>query len=207
VSGNFAAPRTPEDVLAPETSALLLWDLQNGLAGQSPLLEPLSAVWRKLVDAARANGVLVVRSRHVAPQPELMDDVMRWRVTRRTHGENRPEHYMQPGGGDTAWIPGWEPEPGDLVIEKTVPSLFHATQADARLRAGGIRTLVLTGIATEQGIDFTSRHAHAHGYFTVVAEDGVGSYSQEAHEHGMAVLRKATFIATSDEIAARWADR
>ena len=207
MSGNFAAPRTPADVLAPETSALLLWDLQNGLAGQSPLLEPLSAVWRKLVDAARANGVLVVRSRHVAPQSELMDDVMRWRITRRTHGENRPEHYMQPGGEDTAWVPGWEPEPGDLVIEKTVPSLFHATQADARLRARGIRTLVLTGVATEQGIDFTSRHAHAHGYFTVVAEDAVGSYSQEAHEHGMALLRKATFVATSDEIVARWAER
>jgi nicotinamidase-related amidase len=133
-----------------------------------------------------------------------MDPVTRWRIGRRTHGENRPEHYMQPGGADTAWIPGFEPGPEELVIEKSVPSLFHDTPADARLRARGIRTLVLAGVATEQGIDFTSRHALAHGYFVVVAEDAVGSYSPEAHEHGMALLRRATFVASSEEIIDCW---
>jgi nicotinamidase-related amidase len=197
-------PTRAEDVLDPATCALVLWDLQNGLAGQSPDIDALSVVWRSLYDAARSSGVLIVRSRHVAPAPELMDDVMRWRVTRRTHGERRPEHYMQPGGRDTAWIAGWEPRPGELVIEKSVPSLFHDTEADARLRARGIRALVLAGVATEQGIDFTSRHALAHGYFTVVAQDAVGSYSSEAHEHGMALLRKATFVASSSSIIARW---
>lgn len=197
-------PRTAEDVLEPATTALLLWDLQNGLAGQSSQLDELSAAWRRLYDAARSSGVLVVRSRHLAPPPELMDDVMRWRVTRRGHGENRPEHYMQPGGDDTAWISGWEPRSGEMVIEKTVPSLFHDTQADSQLKARGIRALVLAGVATEQGIDFTSRHALAHGYFTVIAEDAVGSYSPEAHEHGMALLRKATFVVPSRTIISRW---
>jgi len=197
-------PQSAADVLDPRTCAVLLWDHQAGLAGQAPQLEELAAVWRRLRDAAREHGVLIVRSRHVAPRPELMDDVMRWRVTRRAHGENRPEHYLQPGGSDTAWIPGFEPGPDELVIEKTVPSLFHDTQADARLRARGVRTLVLAGVATEQGIDFTSRHAHAHGYFTVVAEDAVGSYTPEAHEHGIALLRRATFVVPSDDIVARW---
>lgn len=197
-------PRSLRDVLAPRSSALLLWDLQQGLAGQSPQLARLSAVWRMLRDAARAHGALIVRSRHVAPRPELMDEVTRWRIGRRTHGENRPEHYMQPGGEDTRWIAGFEPGPDELVIEKSVPSLFHDTPADARLRARGIRTLVLAGVATEQGIDFTSKHALAHGYFTVVAEDGVGSYSSEAHEHGMALLRKATLVARTEEILACW---
>jgi nicotinamidase-related amidase len=200
-----ALPTTVGDVLEPRRTALLLWDLQNGLGGQSPQLQELSEVWRALYDAAAASGVLIVRSRHVAPRPDLMDEVTRWRITRRTHGENRPDHYMQPGGDDTAWIPGWEPSPDELVIEKTAPSLFHLTQADARLRARGIRTLVLAGVATEQGIDFTSRHALAHGYFTVVAQDGVGSYSPEAHEHGMALLRRATFVSPSAQIIERWA--
>lgn len=203
----MAARRDPvvaADVLDPHDSALLLWDLQNGLGGQSPQLEQLSRVWRALYEAAVASGVLVVRSRHLAPRPDLMDDVTRWRISRRTHGENRPDHYMQPGGEDTAWIPGWEPQAHELVIEKTAPSLFHLTQADARLRARGVRTLVLAGVATEQGIDFTSRHALAHGYFTVVAEDAVASYSPEAHEHGIALLRRATFVSPSAEIIARW---
>jgi nicotinamidase-related amidase len=197
-------PTTATDVLDPSTTALLLWDLQNGLAGQSPHLAELEPVWRVLYDAAVAAGVLVVRSRHVAAPPELMDDVTRWRIRKRLHGENRPESYMQPGGQDTAWLPGWEPAAHELVIEKSFPSLFQFTEVDSRLRARGIRAMVLAGVATEQGIDFTSRHALAHGYFTVIAEDGVASYSPEAHAAGMELLRRATFVTPTEQIVARW---
>jgi nicotinamidase-related amidase len=195
-----------DQVLAPEKTALLLWDLQNGLAGQAPGLPELSAAWRRLRDAAREHDVLIVRSRHIAARPDLMDPVTRWRITRRTHGENRPEHYMQPGGEDTAFIPGFEPGPDELVIDKAAPSLFHNTPADTRLRARGITTLVLAGVATDIGIDFTARHAMALGYFVVLAEDAVGSYSSAAHEHAMAILRPAAFVARSEQIIARWAD-
>lgn len=198
-------PEKAADVLRAGSSALVLWDLQNGLAGQSPELSLLSPVWSRLRDAALASGVLVVRSRHAAPRPDLMDDVERWRVSRRTHGENRPECYMQPGGEDTKFIPGFEPGPEEVVIEKTTPSLFHNTPADARLRAGGVRALVLAGVATDIGIDFTARHAMALGYFPVVAEDAVGGFTEAAHEHAMAILRSFAFVASSDEIIENWA--
>lgn len=199
-----AIPTSASDVLRPESTALLLWDLQNGLAGQSPFLAELSPVWRGLMAAARAAGVLIVRSRHAAPRPDLMDPVQRWRISRRTHGENRPEHYMQPGGTDTAFLPDFAPEPDELVIDKSVPSLFHNTEADARLRARGIRTLVLAGVATDIGIDFTARHAMALGYFAVIAEDACGGYTAAAHEHAMAILRPATFVVPSEQIVAGW---
>lgn len=199
-------PQSAADVMVPGKTALLLWDLQNGLAGQAPTVDRLSDVWRKLMAGARENGVLIVRSHHLAPRPDLMDPVTRWRITRRKHGENRPQQYMQPGGEDTAFLPGFEPEPDELVIQKAVPSLFHNTQADARLRAAGITTLVLAGVATDIGIDFTARHAQALGYFTVLAEDALASYTQEAHDHAMAILRPSMFVASSDEIIARWSD-
>jgi nicotinamidase-related amidase len=204
-NGSRPLPETAADVLRGESSALVLWDLQNGLAGQSPELQRLSPVWARLRDAALENGVLVVRSRHAAPRPDLMDDVERWRVSRRTHGENRPEHYMQPGGEDTGFIPGFEPGAEEVVIEKTTPSLFHNTPADARLRARGVRTVILAGVATDIGIDFTARHAMALGYFPVVAEDAVGGFTQAAHDHAMAILRSFAFVAGSDEIIANWA--
>lgn len=198
-------PQSAADLLIdPASCVLVLWDLQAGLAGQSAQLPQLLPVWLKLRAAALDAGILVARSRHLAPPPRLMDAVTRWRITRRTHGENRPEVYMQPGGSDTAWIPGVEPGLTELVIEKAAPSLFHNTAADARFRAAGVRTLILAGVATEQGIDMTSRHAHLHGYFTIVVEDGVASYSAEAHEHGMALLRRMTFVATSAEIISAW---
>lgn len=199
------APRSVRDVLQPAGCALLLWDLQNGLAGQCSELDRLTPVWRRLMTAARDSGALIVRSRHLAPRPDLMDPLTRWRITRRTHGENRPEHYMQPGGQDTEFVEGFEPQPDELVIEKSVPSLFHNTPADARLRARGITTLVIGGVATDIGIDFTARHAMALGYFVVLAEDACASYTREAHEHAMAILRPAVFVTSSDEVVAAWA--
>ncbi len=200
------APQSAADLLLdPRACALLLWDLQVGLAGQSAHLPELLPVWLGLRSAALEAGVLVVRSRHIAAPPRLMDPVTRWRITRRTHGENRPDQYMQPGGADTAWVAGTEPGPTELVIEKAAPSLFHNTAADARLRAAGVRTLVIAGVATEQGVDLTSRHAQIHGYFTVIVEDGVASYSDEAHAHGMALLRRMTYLASSEEILTAWA--
>lgn len=198
-------PAVAADVLQPQSTALLLWDLQNGLAGQAPRLGELSPVWRRLLAAARRHDVLIVRSRHGAPRPDLMDAVERWRISRRTHGENRPEHFMQPGGEDRAWIPGFEPEPDELVIEKTTPSLFQDTAADARLRARGVRTLVMAGVATDIGIDYTARHAMSLGYFPVVVEEAVDSFSPSAHEHGMAILRSFTFVVSADELESAWA--
>jgi nicotinamidase-related amidase len=133
-----------------------------------------------------------------------MDPVERWRIGRRTHGENRPEHYMRPGSPDAAFIPGFEPGPDELVIDKTAPSLFHNTPADARLRARGIRTLVMGGVATDIGIDFTARHAMALGYFPVVAADASGGFADAAHEHAMAILRSFTFVASSEDIIKHW---
>jgi nicotinamidase-related amidase len=195
---------TREQLLHPSRCALLLWDLQNGLAGRSPDLPRLTPVWRRLMGAAREHGVLIVRSRHQAARPDLMDPLTRWRIRRRTHGENRPEHYMQPGGHDTRFIDGFEPEPDELVIEKSAPSLFHNTPADARLRAAGVTTMLLGGVATDIGIDFTARHANAYGYFTTIVEDACGAYTPEAHEHAMAILRSAMLVATSEEVIDVW---
>jgi nicotinamidase-related amidase len=66
-------PRTVQEALVPSETALLLWDLQNGLGGFAWNLDEMVPRWEQLREAARAAGVLVVVSRHVAPRPELMD--------------------------------------------------------------------------------------------------------------------------------------
>jgi nicotinamidase-related amidase len=198
-------PARAADVLDARSCALVLWDLQNGLGGHAPRLPELSPVWQRLREAARASGVLIMRSRHVPPRHDVMDPVERWRISRRKHGENRPEHYLLPGSHDAAFIPGLEPWPEELVIDKAAPSLFHGTPADARLRGRGIRTVVLAGVATDIGIDFTVRHAMALGYFPVIAEDAVAGFTDTAHEHAMAVLRSIAFAEPSDKIIALWA--
>ena len=200
-------PTEPSDLLRPETCALLLWDLQNGLGGHAMDQERLRARWTELRDAARAAGVLIVRSRHIAPPIELMDDTEMWRIMRK-QGVSRQEElqpYMRRGSDDVAFIEGFEPGDDELVIEKSTPSLFVGTAAEARLRGGGIRSIVFAGVATDIGIEFTARHASALGFFPLIADDAVGAYTEAAQARGLACVHSFALATTTDVITAAWA--
>jgi nicotinamidase-related amidase len=88
-----------------------------------------------------------------------------------------------------------------------MPSLFVDTPLDLRLKARGITTVVLAGVATDIGIEFTARHALASGYYSVIAEDATGAYTQEAHERSMAFLRNWGPVVSADEICSIWSPR
>ena len=200
-------PRGSADLLDPRSSALLLWDLQNGLGGRAVDLERLRACWKELRDAARAAGVLIVRSKHVAPPLDVMDDTELWRIMRK-QGVHRLEDlrpYMVRGSADVEFLDGFEPGDDELVIEKTTPSLFVGTPAAAWLRACGIRSIVLAGVATDIGIEFTARHAAALGFFALVVEDAVGAYTLEAQARGLACVRSFALAESTANIVAGWA--
>lgn len=199
-------PQQPADVLRPSESALLLWDLQNGLAGHATNIAELRPKWHELLAQAKASGVLVLRSKHVAPPMRVMRETEVWRIMRR-QGVQRFEDlrpYMQAGCDDGLFLEGFEPGPDEIVIEKSTPSLFVGTAADDRLRGANIRSLVLAGVTTDIGIEFTARHALALGYFPIVVTDGVGSYSQEAQERGLACVRSFAMIETAAGVIRAW---
>jgi len=199
-------PRDLRERIEPDTTALVVWDAQVGLAGRATNLEVIRPNIQALVDAADAAGALVVWSRHVLPPLELMPTAgVDWLVRRQgvaTIGELVP--YMQRGMPTTEFLPGLEPGPEHLVLEKSVPSFFIGTPLDLRLRAAGIRTVVLSGVATEIGIEFTARHALALGYFVVTVEDAVGSYTDEANRTGLEHLRPIGPTPTTREVVAAW---
>lgn len=200
------APRTAEDVLAPATAALLVWDMQNGLGGNASNLTELKPRVQALITAARSAGVQVVWSRHIAPPRDLMNDAEVWRLMRK-QGVGSPQDlqpYMVRGSHDTEFVAGLQPREEDLVIEKSTPSLFVDTPADSRLRSAGIRTIVMAGVATDIGIEFTARHALALGYFPVVASDAVGAYSSEANNRGLDCLETYSFVSPVQRITEAW---
>ena len=55
-----------------------------------------------------------------------------------------------------------------------------------------MRTIVLAGVATDIGVEFTARHAAALGYFSVIAEDATGSYTDEAQARSIGFLKSWT---------------
>lgn len=197
-------PRDLRELIAPATTCLVVWDAQVGLAGRGTNLEMIAPNIRALVDAASAVGTLVVWSRHILPPLDQFPDAgVDWLMRRQgvhTIEELRP--YMQRGMPETEFLAGLSPDPGHIVLEKSVPSFFIGTPLDLRLRALGIRTVVLTGVATEIGIEFTARHALALGYFVVVIEDAVGSYTEEANRSGLEHLRSIGPTPTTLQVVA-----
>lgn len=69
----------------------------------------------------------------------------------------------------------------DVVITKRQWSAFHGTELDLQLRRRAVDTVIVSGIATNFGVEATVRDAFAYNYAPVVPEDAVSSMSAEMH--------------------------
>ena len=200
-------PRSLEELITPAHTTLVVWDLQNGMAGHAFDRDTLVGMVSRLIDAARAAHVQVTWSRHVLPPPAMSSPPTVRDFMRRQNVE-RPEDvtpFMQDGSEQVAFVDGLRPEPGDLVIEKSTRSFFVGTSAELRLRDLDLTTLVLAGASTDQGIEVTARHAFALGLYPVVVEEAVSSRTREAHELGLAFLRLTqTDIVSVDDVVRAW---
>jgi len=91
-----------------------------------------------------------------------------------------------------------------VVITKHRVGAFLGTDLDIVLRANGIRTLVLTGIATSGVVLSTLRYAADADYRIVVVEDCCADRDAEVHRVLMEKVfpRQATIIRAEEAIAA-----
>jgi len=184
-------PLQTKDFLDPRRAALVMWDMQNGLAGRAPRVASIRDNALKLLDAAERQKMPVIWSRHILPPLHLTTGPFLLFLMKKQKVD-RPDKLvptMQAGMEDTNFIDGLAPLPHHIVLEKSQPSLFVDTPLDLRLKTLGVDTLIVCGVATDIGIEFTCRHAAALGYFTVVVEDASGAYSDAAHERSLAFLR------------------
>lgn len=196
-------PRRIEDFLDPRRAALVMWDMQKGLAGRAPNVASIRDNALKLLETAERAGMPVVWSRHILPPIELTTGPFLLFLMKKQKVDDpaRLAPTMQRGGEDTDFIDGLSPKPHHVVLEKSQPSLFVDTPLDLRLKTLGIDTLIMIGVATDIGIEFTCRHAAALGYFSLVIEDATGSYTREAHERSIAFLRSWTTPVVSTQTA------
>ncbi|HHC7642637.1 TPA: cysteine hydrolase [Enterococcus faecium] len=69
-----------------------------------------------------------------------------------------------------------------LTITKYNPSAFLGTSLDLQLRRRGIETIILSGVATTNGVYATALDAFQHGYHIVLAEDACSDRDKESHQ-------------------------
>src|ERR1700730_7523100 len=64
----------------------------------------------------------------------------------------------------------------EAIVTKHRYSAFHNTDLETILRANGIRTVVLSGCATNVCVETSAREAFLRDYYVVIAEDGTAGY-------------------------------
>lgn len=182
--------------LDPQTTALVLIDLQKGIVGRALAPHPSSEVVkvaRQLAELFREAGAPVVLV-NVAWSGDFKD-VLRPPVDQPP--AVTPERYPK----DFSELVDGLAKQGDVLITKRQWGAFHGTELDLQLRRRGIRTIVLAGLVTNMGVESTARQAFEHGYALVIAEDATSSLSAEMHAFSTAhILPLIARVAQTSEI-------
>lgn len=165
------------DVIDTETTALVAIDLQHGIVGMDTEPYPSSDVvarTKSIADAVRTRGGTVIFVR-VTNSPDGGDALAPQTDAATPPSAARPSNWAQ-------LVPELDQQDGDIVVTKRQWGAFYGTDLELHLRRRGIRTLILTGIATHIGVESTARDAYERGFNQIFVEDAIASPSEEAHK-------------------------
>jgi gluconolactonase len=193
----------------PQTSALLVVDLQNDTVGEQGAFASSGAAdfaarhgviekARRLVDAARKARMPVIFVWHV-DEPGHRDSTRNAKLFR----DIVEADGLVRGTWGAAPVDGLEPQDGDAVVEKQRMSAFNATKLDTKLRGLGATTIVVCGAWTNFAIEHTCRDGADHGYEVVLATDGTATISDEWQQAAISyALTSIAELRTVDELVA-----
>lgn len=182
--------RTLEDQLQREHTALLVIDMQNDFCAEGGYLQKRRNYDVSFAPVVAANIQLLIGSARMAGVPVVwIHSIYDFKYLTDPYIVKRGEEGCCLEGSWGAAPFGVEPVQGDMVVNKHSFSGFYNTGLDESLHAQGIKTLVITGVATNVCVDSTLRDGFFRGYNIVVAEDCVGSNSKAGHEGTLATVR------------------
>jgi nicotinamidase-related amidase len=161
----------------PKRTALVLIDLQKGIVGMP--LAPLSgdqviASARALCGYFRQRGAPVVLVNVAYPSAQKKPNV--------DFAMPMPE-TMPPGWDEL--VDGLGEQPHDIRITKHGWGAFLSTELDQKLKAKGIDTIVIGGIATNLGVEGTAREAVGLNYSVIFASDVMTTFSVQHQDFAL----------------------
>jgi ureidoacrylate peracid hydrolase len=203
--------------LSPAHTALLVIDMQNDFIAEGGLVErsgrDVSAA-QNLADRlpyfigdARRFGVLVVFVRNVYSSERnfYLSDAWLEQAARKQSGGYTRYPVCADGAWESEYYGKIRPEPGDPIVTKHRYNAFHGTDLDIILRASAIRTVVVTGVATDVCVASTGREAFMRDYYAVIVDDGTATFSPEDHTAALRNFdRYFGEVSTIAEITAIW---
>ncbi|MGA8615216.1 MAG: isochorismatase family cysteine hydrolase [Xanthobacteraceae bacterium] len=201
-------------------SALIVIDMQNdfiapeGLVGRSgrdvSAAQQLAQRLPAFIAVARRAGVLVVFVRNVYSTDRnfYLSDAWLEQAARKQSGGYTRFPVCAEGSWEGDYYGEVRPQPGDPVVTKHRYNAFHNSDLDTILRANAIRTVVMTGVATDVCVGTTAREAFMRDYYAVMVDDGTATFSPEDHAAALRNFdRYFGEVSTIAEISAIWRGR
>ena len=146
------------------------------------ILEPLDA----LIHHARAAGVMIVNIR-MTLFPDGRSNAPADLARRTKIWRDRPLATIVDSWGHEN-PPALRFRPEDITIQKYRNNGFVGTGLDLHLRSNGIRSVIVTGVATQACVLETALMAQSMDYYVVIPVDCVASGSSELHQAGLKVM-------------------
>ncbi len=123
--------------------------------------------------------------------------------------------YRRPGGKEAktcregTWgaefYEGIEPLPHERVVIKHRYSSFINTDLNTVLKAKGVESVLVTGVATNVCVETTARDAFMYDYYVTMVSDCSAAYSEAMHQSTLENIRQHFgVVATSEEIIQTW---
>ena len=194
-----------KDIVNPEHSVLVVWDVQNALVNSVFNKHDFVSSLKDLIAEARKNSVPIIYTK-ITPLPFRFESGYRLYSSMKRYGSSDPKKikFMEPGSPEAEIYAEFEPQKDDLILPKNTADIFVGTNFELMMRNAGIETTIFTGIATEFGIESSARSSGNRGFYPVVVEDCVSSSNKDMHDAALKVMRTQVIVSTSAEITNSW---
>lgn len=209
---------TLEKKVDPRHAALIVVDVQNDFCASGGMMDregnDLSLVEAmvprlvKLIGAAREAGVLVVYIQSIYGKSDspYLSEVWLEQAQRRRQGSYTEYGVCEEGSWNFEFYGGIDPREDEVIVHKHRFSAFQGGDLDIVLRSRNIRTVIMTGVATNVCVETTAREAFVRDFHVVLVGDCSATYSQD--DHDMTLRNIDHFfgeLTTGEELAGLWA--
>jgi ureidoacrylate peracid hydrolase len=185
----------------PARSALLIVDMQNSFCKPKGVvvqvggqLHDIDAVIENLTRCtarARELGIRVAFTRH--GHSAGYEDMGRSASAYPISALVRDSNGLVRGSWDHAIIDELDPEPQDIIVDKTRLDAFLYTSLEATLRTLGMESVIIGGCVTNFCVETTVRSAWQRDFDVTVLADAVAAYTPAMQERGLTTMADCMF--------------
>lgn len=193
---------------SPDGTAIIVIDMQRDFLAEDGYFSSLgesnshlkSAIdpAKRFLGGIRNRGFLIIHTRE-CHRPELVDLNDNKRLKAEQMGSpigHRAKfgRLLVRGEWGSDFYEGFEPLPGEIVVDKPGNSAFYATDLEHILRVKKIRHIILLGVTTDVCVSSTMRDANERGYDCLLLKDCSGAATKALHDGVIASLDRENGI-------------